>query len=201
MSNLRFEFQDSISINALTLLSFGFDQFDHHKPGFSLASVISRFTTKKRSFKGYEIAETTPNSVTGNVILPIDEDKDAITILSQRRDEIKKAINENQIKVDELDTKDCNEIRLNYTSATNWLSSIDKKIPSPQHSKNWRKDKKKNTLFFIAILQRLLKNENNANLANLIIENSEGALLNKDSQTFEKLLAEAKKFFEDETVK
>jgi hypothetical protein len=187
MPRLSFEYNDSISINALTLLSFEISSFDYQKKGLHTVGL------ELSNEIGSVMAKDIKPDINGIKTITLDQNssryKDAMDKLSNIRLQIKKAINEGLLIIDELDTRDCHEIRINYESANKWLSTSQ--IASPDiRSTDWRQDKKDNILLVIA---SLLDNEkSNAAIAREIADDLNTKSIVRDTQAIEKLLAEAK---------
>jgi hypothetical protein len=187
MSAPSFEYSDSISINALTLLSLNIRNFNYQRKGLhtiglklsdEIISVVAPYTVPIEN-----------HTITTTLTYNSNKYKDATDKLSNIRLQIKKAINEGLLIIDELDTKDCHEIRINYESANKWLRTSQ--IASPDiRSTDWRQDKKDNILLVIA---SLLDNEkSNAAIAREIADDLNTKSIVRDTQAIEKLLAEAK---------
>jgi hypothetical protein len=187
MPRLSFEYNDSISINALTLLSFEISSFNYQKKG--LHTVGLELSNEIGSVMAKDIKPVNNGIKTITLDQNSSRYKDAMDKLSNIRLQIKKAINEGLLIIDELDTKDCHEIRINYESANKWLRTSQ--IASPDiRSTDWRQDKKDNILLVIA---SLLDNEkSNAAIAREIADDLNTKSIVRDTQAIEKLLAEAK---------
>lgn len=192
MSALSFEYSDSISINALTLLSLGIRNFDYQRKG--LQAIGLKLSDEIISVVATDTVQNKYRTMHTKLIYNSNKYKDAMDKLSNIRLQIKKAINEGLLIIDELDTKDCHEIRINYESANKWLSTSQ--ITSPDiRGTDWRQDKKDNILLVIA---SLLDNEkSNASIAREIADDLNTKSIVRDTQAIEKLLAEAKEKLKD----
>lgn len=199
MSNLQFEYQSSISINALTLLCNEIDQFDHHKKGIQLCDFLSiklAQQIKRTDVQGGKKVNRSINSTSSKLAEPTSEEKDAMQELYKTRQQIKEAINSDKIQIDEFDTKDCNEIRLEVEGAVKWLKTEFDISLTQTHSKDWRQDKKDNTLLTIAALAKLINgNASYAETAKNIIEYLNDHGIEKDKQFCEKLIPKAMEYF------
>ncbi len=153
MSNLHFEYQNSISINALILLCNGITKFDHHKKELRLSDYLTIKMAEevvKSDRLGIKTIEHTVDSMPGKFVQPIASELDAMQEFSSTRQLIKEAIADEKIQIDEFDTKDCSEIRLGAEGAKKWLKNEFDISCTKIHSKDWRADRKENTLLTIA---------------------------------------------------
>lgn len=199
MSNLQFEYQSSISINALTLLCNEIDQFDHHKKGIQLCDFLSiklAQQIKRTDVQGGKKVNRSINSTSSKLAEPTSEEKDAMQELYKTRQQIKEAINADKIQIDEFDTKDCNEIRLEVEGAAKWLRTEFDISLTQIHSKDWRQDKKDNTLLAINSLAKLVGEDDSfSKTADRIVEQLNVHGVEKDEQTFANLISDAMKYF------
>jgi len=146
---------------------------------------------------GIKTIEHTVDSMPGKFVQPLASELDAMQEFSRTRQLIKEAIADEEIQIDEFDTKDCSEIRLRVEGAKKWLKNEFDISYTKIHSKDWRADKKENTLLTIAILKELLdKNGSSATTGKNIVEHLSNLDIDKDNQTFEKLISEATKCLE-----
>lgn len=170
------------------------EKFDHHQKGLCLSDYLTIKMAEeisKSNSLGIKTVEHTVNSTPEKFVQPIPSELDAMQEFSRTRQQIKEAIGK-YIQIDEFDTKDCNEIRLEVEGARKWLKNKFDISYTKIHSKDWRADKKENTLLAIAALTGLLDdNGSNAKTADKIVEYLNHKGMEKDKQAFEKLISEA----------
>jgi hypothetical protein len=151
---------------------------------------------QKTSSIGIKTVNRSINSTSSKLVEPTSEEKDAMQELYKTRQQIKEAIAADKIQVDEFDTKDCNQIRLEVEGAAKWLKTEFDISLTQIHSKDWRQDKKDNTLLTIAALAKLInKNASYAETAENIIEYLNDHGIEKDKQFCEKLIPKAMEYF------
>ncbi len=199
MSNLQFEYQNSISINALTLFCKGCTFFDHHKKGIQLTDVFNELQPKKKSksksvnteLAVFTDAKQSDDSNFNNLNEMLSTEKDLSQHLFQIRERIKAAIVNKELIIDDFDTKDCCEIRLNFGVAKTWLKSETSIVVIKTHSKDFRKDKKDNILLMIAALMEMNKKEATNASAGEIADILMGNYIELDVKTIGDYLKEA----------
>jgi hypothetical protein len=191
MSNLQFEYQNSISINALTLLCIDLNEFDMHKKGIQLSDMFNKLLpTIKSECKSGEFrilrvreAEQSADSDLDNLNEMLPPEKDLSQKLFAFREQIKAAIRNKEIELDEYDTKDCCEIRLDFVSAKKWLKKEICIDVYNAHSADWRKDKKDNFLLIISALMQMNNKEFNNKSAGEIADILMDHTIERDTRT------------------
>jgi hypothetical protein len=123
---VRFEYKNSISINSLVKLivckkinkQTNYEPFDHHEKGLYLYDVMK--------FLDLYLTQKTDDG--GITEIKLNEKKSRPVVYDIRED-IKKAILQKKLTIDDFDTKDCNEYRICYESALTWCDNY----PQPQY--------------------------------------------------------------------
>ena len=159
MTSLRFEYYDTISINALTLICLGHTEFDHHTRGLQMHEGVLRVVRdilKADPDKAQKVVWSDDSTIS-NRIKPRQNEFDAIVKLNDVRNDIKAAIKANALTIDELDTKDCNEIRLDYQQSLEWIEESYSKIVASDYKEIPQADNKENLLATIAGLFDLIR--------------------------------------------
>lgn len=197
MTNLHFEYQNSVSINALILLCCKIKPFDIHKKGIQLHEYLIDHMfeiTDKKDSETSKTIDVSYDSILDKYNPPSDLEKDAMQDLHYIRELIKEAINYEHIQVDEFDTKDCAEVRLDITTALKWLEDKFKTVSTRIHDDEWNKAGQDRAYLTIAVLTNLFGDkESNASVAESIVRYLIDKNIEKDNQAFEKLISNAQK--------
>jgi hypothetical protein len=151
-----FEYKNSISINSLVKLivcmkindKTNVDPFDHHQKGLSLYDVmkfLDLYLTKKIDPDGVGV-------VYRNV-------EKSMPVVYDIREDIKKAIQQKKLTIDDFDTKDCNEYRICYKRAIIWCDNY----PRPKYIFENKPVKLNNIYLTLAALLHFLKESEQSN--------------------------------------
>jgi hypothetical protein len=80
-----------------------------------------------------------------------------------------------ELPIDDFDTRDCSEIRVNFDAANTWLNSEDSIVINKAHSKDWRKDRKDNILSILRSLMemnnKIISNATAGDIADILMKN------------------------------
>ena len=187
MQKLSFEYEDSISITALTFIALSIKELDYFAKNLRLSDGIKFLLAQdvKPDKHGIRTIRT-----------PYEKELEAMVRLKDTRDQIRQAVKNQEIAIHEMDTMDCQEARLDYVSANAWLK-ITANIETPEGPVKIRKDRQENRLLVIAALFDLLDKDASFATTAVKIEERLYNLLSLDestrlkNQTIEKLLSKA----------
>ena len=187
MQKLSFEYEDSISITALTFIALNIRELDYFAKNLRLSDGIT-----------FLLAQNVKPDKDGirTIRTPYEKELEAMVRLKDTRDQIRQAVKNEEIAIHEMDTMDCQEARLDYVSANAWLK-ITANIETPEGPVRERKDRQENRLLVIAALFDLLDKDASFATTAVKIEERLYNLLSLDestrlkNQTIEKLLSKA----------
>ena len=187
MQKLSFEYEDSISITALTFIALNIRELDYFAKNLRLSDGIT-----------FLLAQNVKPDKDGirTIRTPYEKELEAMVRLKDTRDKIRQAVKNEEIAIHEMDTMDCQEARLDYVSANAWLK-ITANIETPEGPVRERKDRQENRLLVIAALFDLLDKDASFATTAVKIEERLYNLLSLDestrlkNQTIEKLLSKA----------
>ena len=187
MQKLSFEYEDSISITALTFIALNIKELDYFAKNLRLSDGIT-----------FLLAQNVKPDKDGirTIRTPYEKELEAMVRLKDTRDKIRQAVKNEEIAIHEMDTMDCQEARLDYVSANAWLK-ITANIETPEGPVRERKDRQENRLLVIAALFDLLDKDASFATTAVKIEERLYNLLSLDestrlkNQTIEKLLSKA----------
>jgi len=202
MTNLHFEYRDTISINALTLMCYDPNlRFDIHQRGIVLHQFFDELIDLQKTswkFDGKKLPkESQPapseDSILGKVYTMTSEEESLAEMLFTIREKIKLAINKKELCMDEYESIDCSEVRLNFNSAQDWKEENYNTGEKVIYEKPWNANKNNSVMLILAAL--LKKNNLTVNfrtsdeIANLLMNSG----IELDPKTIENHLKESKK--------